>query len=79
VGRYLRLVMPSLTDITPLAIVAILIILTDRWVVRFYRLLTEQLERQAASDQQLMLIMLQCAESLVTIRDSWFDDAVGDE
>jgi hypothetical protein len=60
----------DLTDLTPLAIVALLIILTDRWVVRFYREFKQQNERKELADNQLMLVMMQCAESLVIIRDS---------
>lgn len=62
--------MPELSTITPLAVVVILIVLTDRWVVRFYRVLTEHLERRELADQQLMLVMMQCSESLLTIKES---------
>ncbi|MCK4962634.1 MAG: hypothetical protein KAS19_09110 [Anaerolineales bacterium] len=62
--------MPDLADITPLAILAMVIILTDRWIVRFYREFKEQNERKELSDQQMMLIMMQCSESLLTIKES---------
>ena len=71
--------MPDLADLTPLAIVVILIILTDRWVVRFYRVYTEQNELARLNDQQLMLIMIQCAESLLTIKESLTGDTLLDE
>ena len=61
--------MPDLADITPLAILAMVIILTDRWIVRFYREFKEQNERKELSDQQMMLIMMQCSESLLTIKE----------
>lgn len=70
--------MPQLSDITPLAIVVIMILLTDRWLVRIFRVLTEHLERRELADQQLMLVMLQCSESLLTIKESLFDRTVGD-
>lgn len=68
--------MPELTNITPLAIVAIMIVLTDRWIVRFYREFKEQNERKELSDQQLILLMLQCSESLSAIKESLTDDTV---
>lgn len=60
----------DLNNLTPLAIVAILIILTDRWVVRMFRAFTKHLERRELADQQLMLIMLECSESLLAIKES---------
>lgn len=69
--------MPQLSDITPLAIVVIMILLTDRWLVRIFRVLTEHLERRELADQQLMLVMLQCSESLLTIKESLSDGTVG--
>lgn len=69
----------DLNNITALGIVAILIILTDRWVVRMFRAFTKHLERRELADQQLMLIMMQCADSLLTIKESFIDDTGGDE
>ena len=66
--------MPELSNITPLAIVAIMIILTDRWIVRFYREFKAQNERKELADQQLILLMLQCSESLSAIKESLTDD-----
>lgn len=60
----------AMENVTALGIVVLLIVLTDRWIVRFYRAYKERSERQELSDQQLMLVMLQCSESLVAIRDS---------
>ena len=71
--------MPQLTDLTPLAIVVIMILLTDRWVVRIFRSFTKHLERRELADQQLMLIMMQCAESLQTIKESLTGDTLLDE
>lgn len=64
----------NFADFTPLAIVVLLIILTDRWVVRFYRHFKEQNELARLNDQQLMLVMMQCAESLLTIKESLTGD-----
>lgn len=71
--------MPQLSDITPLAVVVIMILLTDRWLVRIFRVLTEHLERRELADQQLMLVMMQCSESLVTIKESLNSDIGGNE
>ena len=62
--------MPDLSAITPVAVLALVIILTDRWIVRIFRVLIEHLERRELADQQLMLIMMQCSESLLTIKES---------
>jgi len=62
--------MPDLSAITPIAVLALVIILTDRWLVRIFRVLIEHLERRELADQQLMLIMMQCSESLLTIKES---------
>ena len=62
--------MPELSNITPLAVVVILIILTDRWILRIFRVLVKHLERRELADQQMILYMVQCSESLVTIKDS---------
>lgn len=60
----------DLNNITALGILALLIILTDRWVVRMFRAFTKHLERRELADQQLMLVMMQCSESLLAIRES---------
>ena len=70
--------MPQLSDITPLAIVVIMILLTDRWLVRIFRVLTEHLERRELADQQMILYMVQCSESLSAIKESLTDDTVGE-
>lgn len=69
----------DVNNITALGIVAILIILTDRWVVRLFRAFTKHLERRELADQQLMLVMMQCAESLVSIKESLIGDALPNE
>ena len=62
--------MPEIADITPLAVLALVIILTDRWIIRIFRVLIKHLERRELADQQLLLSMLGCAESLSAIQES---------
>lgn len=62
--------MPDLSSITPIVVLALVILLTDRWIVRIFRVLIEHLERRELADQQLLLYMLQCAESLLDIKES---------
>lgn len=63
--------MPELTDLTPLAIVALIIVLTDRWVARFYREYKEHLERQELLHNQQIGILLKCADELAAIKESF--------
>lgn len=62
--------MANLADVTPIVVLALVILLTDRWIVRIFRVLIKHLERRELADQQLMLVMMQCSESLVTIKES---------
>ena len=56
-------------DLTPLAIVAILIFLTDRWVVRFYRVLTEHLSRVELKHNEMILLLMKCVDDPSAIQD----------
>lgn len=51
---------PELSEFTPLAVVVLLILLTDRWVVRFYRVLSEHLERVELKHNQMILLLEKC-------------------
>lgn len=62
--------MANLADVTPIVVLALVILLTDRWIVRIFRVLIKHLERRELADQQLMLVMMQCSESLLAIRES---------
>lgn len=59
------------SNVTPLAIVLVLIVLTDRWVVRFYRVLTEHLQRVELKHNQMILLLEKCLADSSAIQDSF--------
>lgn len=59
-----------LGDFTALGIVALLIILTDRWVVRFFRTFTEHLERVELKHNQMILLLEKCLSESSAIKES---------
>lgn len=60
----------ALNNVTPLAIVLVLIILTDRWVLRFYRVLAEHLQRVELKHNQMILLLEKCLSDSSIIQES---------
>lgn len=63
--------MPDIQNITALGILALVIVLTDRWVLRFFKKFTESLGRVELSHQQQILLLLKCTEELAAIKESF--------
>lgn len=62
--------MPEIPNITALGLVLVLIVLTDRWVVRFFRVFTEHLERVELKHNQMILLLEKCLSESSAFQES---------
>jgi len=56
-------------NVTALGIVVLIILLTDRWVVRIFSRFTEHLERVELSHQQMILLLVKNSEDSSAIKE----------